>query len=170
MQEDLFSHIISSELQSKVLLVKILFLLISLFLSGFIIWLLRKTEWLKYWFGQDLVEFRSFKAFEAVSFVKRWERIKRRLRKDWEPELKLSIIEADQLLDDLLKRMGYTGESLGERLKKLNSNILPNIDEIFKAHKIRNNVIHDPDYKLSLSKTKEVIKIYEETFQNLEAL
>ena len=168
--EDLFSHIISSELQKKFLLVKILFLFASLFLGGFVIWLLRKTEWLKYWFGRDLVEFRSFRAFEAVGFIKRWERTKRRLKKDWEPELKLSIIEADQLLDDLLKRMGYAGESLGERLKQLNSNVLPNIDQVWEAHKIRNNIVHDPDYKLSLSRTREIIKIYEQTFQNLEAL
>jgi len=168
--EEIFSYITSSELQRKLLPLKILFLLVSLGLIGFITYVLRKTEWLKYQFSQDLVEFKSFRAFEAVEFVKKWEATKKRLKKGWEPELKLSIIEADKLLDDLLKRMGYRGESLGERLKQLNSEVLPNIDQVWEAHKVRNNIVHDPDYRLSLDKAQKMIEVYEEAFKNLEAL
>ena len=168
--QDLFSYIVSPELQKKIFFLKFLFLSISAVLAAFLLWALRKTEWLKYYFGQDLVEFKNFRAFEAVEFVKRWERAKKRLRKGWEPEAKLAIIEADQLLDELLKRMGYTGKNLEERLAQLDKKTFPNIDEIWQAHTIRNNIVHDPDYKLSLEKAKEIMKVYEKTFEKLEAL
>lgn len=168
--EDLFFNITSSELQRQFLPFKILFILVSLILAGFIFYILKRTEWLKYQWGQDLVEFKAFKAFEAVGFVKRWERTKTRLKKGWEPEAKLAIIEADQLLDDLLKRMGYVGESLGERLKQLDEKILPDIEQVWEAHKIRNNLVHDPNYKLSFGKAQNIIKVYGKAFQKLEAL
>ena len=168
--EDLFPQIFSSELQSKLLPVKILLLLFSSGLLVLIIYLLRKTDWLKYSFSENLTEFGSFKAHETIEFVKKWEQAKKRLKKDWEAEFKLAVIEADKLLDDLLKRMGYVGESLGERLKQLNVETMANIDQIWEAHKIRNNIIHDPDYKLPFEKAEELIRIYEEAFNNLEAL
>jgi len=168
--EDFFSFITSPELQRKLLPLKILFFLVSFGLAGLIIFLLRKTDWLKYYFGQDLTEFRSFKALETVEFAKKWTKTKKRLEKGWESEAKLALIEADQLLDELLKRTGYKGESLGERLKQLDNNVLPNIEEVWEAHKIRNNIVHDPDYKLSLAKANQMIEVYEKAFQHLEAI
>lgn len=170
MLEKIFSDFISPELQRTLLPFKILSIIISLGLGSLVIFFLRKTDWTKNQWGQDLVEFKSFKTFEAVGFVKKWEKAKVRLQKGWEPEAKLAIIEADQLLDDLLRRMGYVGESLGERLKQLDAEILPNIDQVWEAHKIRNNLVHDPDYKLSLNRAQSAIEIYEQAFQALEAL
>jgi len=168
--DDLFSYIISQALQRRLFSLKFLFLSISLFLGGLIFYLLRKTGWLSYRFTQDLVEFAAFKPLEAIGFEKKWQRIKKRMRKGWEAEAKLAIIEADNLLDELLKRMGYVGESLGERLKQLDEKVLPNINRVWDAHKIRNNIVHDPDYRLSFDRAREIIQIYEEAFKNLEAL
>lgn len=166
----IISPVISPEIQKMLLPIKILFWLISLFCIGLIIYLLRKTDWLKYYRGQDLIEFKEFKAFESVGFVKKWTKVRARLAKGWESEAKLAIIEADQLLDDLLKRMGYSGETLGERLKQLEEKMLPNIDQVWEAHKIRNNLVHDPDYKLPFNEAKKAIDTYDQTFKHLEAL
>jgi hypothetical protein len=166
----LFPYFFSAELQRKLLLLRILFLLVFFGLLGLIIYILRRIEWTKYRWAQDLVEFRTFKTFEAVGFVKKWEKIRERLEKGWEPEAKLALIEADQLLDDLLKRMGYAGEGIGERLKQIDSGVLPNVDQIWEAHKIRNNLVHDPDYKLSLGRARRAIAIYEQAFKHFEAI
>jgi len=87
-----------------------------------------------------------------------------------ESEAKLALIEADALLDETLKRLGYPGESLGERLEKLTVDILPNLEEIQKIHKIRNNIIHDPTYKLNLEEAKKALVIYEKALINLDVL
>lgn len=165
----LFPHLFSQELQTKLLPVRILFLLLSIGLAGLVVYILQRVDWQKYRWGQNLVEFKAFRAFEAVDFVKKWQKAKARMEKGWEPEAKLAIIEADKLLDNLLQRMGYAGESLGERLKQLDESMLPNINQVWEAHKIRNNLVHDPNYKLSSESAQRAIAVYEQAFKHLEA-
>ncbi|MBZ9578381.1 hypothetical protein KJA14_00870 [Patescibacteria group bacterium] len=159
-----------NNLTSIFFFLKILSLIISLsFLFG-ILYLLLKTDWLKRRLLKDLVEFFSFKPYEMRKVSQTWEKIIKRLEKVSESESKLAIIEADDLLNKILKRMGYSGETLGEKLKQLSEVILPNLDEIWEAHKIRSNIVHDPTYRLSLGEARTVLKIYEKTLLNLEAL
>ena len=87
-----------------------------------------------------------------------------------ESEHKLAIIEAEGLLDDIFKKMGFLGEAIGDRLKQITPSQLENIEEIREAHKIRNNIVHDPDYRLSLEEAKKAFEIYEKALINLEAL
>ena len=87
-----------------------------------------------------------------------------------ESEYKLAIIEADSILDEILKRMGYMGDSLGERLEKLTSASLPSLDEVKDAHKVRNNIVHDPDYKMTLDEARITIASFEKALVDLQAL
>jgi len=73
------------------------------------------------------------------------------------------------MLNDILKRMGFGGETLGERLEKLTAATLPNLEQIWEAHKIRNNIVHDPDYRLTLDEARKVLGIYEQALRDLEA-
>jgi hypothetical protein len=64
--------------------------------------------------------------------------------------LKNSLIEADKLLDFVLKQKKVNGETLGERLK--NSQNLYSRDDynnIWTAHKLRNELVHEIDSKIS---------------------
>jgi len=149
---------------------KILFLIISLFFLFGIVYFLLKTEWCKRLFLQDLVEFLSFKSYGLRKVSQTWKKIIKRLEKFSESETKLAIIEADDLLNEILERMGYSGETLGEKLKQLSEVILPNLDEVLEAHKIRSNIVHDPTYRLSFDEAKKVLKIYERALLNLEAI
>ncbi|MBZ9569811.1 hypothetical protein KJA16_02715 [Patescibacteria group bacterium] len=152
------------------LFLKILFLIISLFFLFGIIYFLLKTGWLKRLFLQDLVEFLSFKPYAIRKVSQTWKKIIKGLEKVSESETKLAIIEADDLLNEILERMGYPGETLGEKLKQLSEVILPNLDEVWKAHKIRSNIVHDPTYRLSLGEARKVLEIYEKALLKLEAI
>ncbi len=152
------------------LFLKILFLIISLFFLFGIIYFLLKTGWLKRLFLQDLVEFLGFKPYAIRKVSQTWAKIIKRLEKVSESETKLAIIEADDLLNEILERMGYPGETLGEKLKQLSEVILANLDEVQEAHKIRSNIVHDPTYRLSLGEARKVLEIYEKALLNLEAL
>ena len=167
-------HLLLVELPEKLFLVKVLFIALSLFMIGLIIYLLKVTDWLKYLYGQRFVEFKSFKTYESVEFVKKWEKVKERLEKGmekgWVSEAKLAVIEADQLLDDLLARLAYAGDSLGERLDKIDSGVLPNMSSVREAHMTRNDIVHDPDYKLSFDEAKKIISVYGKAFEELQAL
>lgn len=97
--------------------------------------------------------------------VKEWAAITQRLRRGSEAELKLAIIEADKLFDDTIKRMGFAGEMMSERLKKITPAQLSVIENIWNAHKVRNNVVHTPDYRLSRTEAEAAIAVYQKALK-----
>lgn len=101
---------------------------------------------------------------------KKWVKIEERLESGEETELKLAVIEADKFFDDVLKKCGYLGKDMGERLKKVSASQISNIDDIWQAHKIRNNVVHDVDYKLTAVDAEKAIKSYRKALEELEVL
>lgn len=83
---------------------------------------------------------------------------------DW----KLAIIEADIILDDTLKRQGYAGPTLGDRLKSISPNTLSSIDDAWQAHKVRNQIAHGgADFVLTQKIARESIVKYERVFKEL---
>lgn len=165
---DVFSFILHPQFTGIFLFVKIIFIIISLALIFATVLLLVRSSWAKRYFVEDFVETFAARPYGAKKAFKQWLGIQKRLEGDKEEEYKLALIEADTLLDDILKMMGYTGETLGEKLKQITSTILPNIDQVSQAHEIRNNIVHDPDYRVSLDLTKRALAIYEKAFQDLE--
>lgn len=80
---------------------------------------------------------------------------------DW----KLAIIEADIILDDILKQQGYVGNSLGERLKSISTNQLSSLNDAWEAHKVRNRIAHEgADFVLTKRVAEETIGRYRRVF------
>ncbi len=83
---------------------------------------------------------------------------------DW----KLAIIEADIILDDVLKRQGYAGTSLGERLKSISPSVLASLDDAWQAHKVRNEIAHaGAEFVLTHKIARETIMQYNRVFKEL---
>jgi hypothetical protein len=83
---------------------------------------------------------------------------------DW----KLAIIEADIILDDTLKRQGYAGPTLGERLKSISPETLHSIRDAWDAHMVRNKIAHaGADFVLTQKLARETIMQYERVFKEL---
>jgi len=80
---------------------------------------------------------------------------------DW----KLAIIEADIILDEILKQQGYAGNSLGERLKSIAPSQLESLQDAWEAHKVRNNIAHQgADFILTQRLAQETITKYQRVF------
>jgi hypothetical protein len=80
---------------------------------------------------------------------------------DW----KLAIIEADIVLDDILKQRGYAGNSLGERLRSIAPSQLSTLDDAWEAHKVRNQIAHGgADFVLTKRLAEETINRYRRVF------
>ncbi len=147
---------------------KIAFIIIGALFSLAIVFLLSKNTWFKRRFLEDWTEFFIYRPFGVKKTFKQWAKVLKRLDTGKEADYKLALIEADSLLNDILKKIGYKGKTMAEMLEQLDSKTLPNIEQIWKTHKIRNNVVHDPDYKLSLEDARKALGIYEKTFRDLE--
>lgn len=86
---------------------------------------------------------------------------------DW----KLAIIEADIILDDILKKRGYAGNSLGERLKSISPQQLSTLNDAWEAHKVRNRIAHDgSDFILTKHKVQNTIAQYKRVFAEFDVI
>lgn len=80
---------------------------------------------------------------------------------DW----KLAIIEADVMLDELLKQRGYAGNSLGERLRSISPQQLETLNDAWEAHKVRNRIAHEgQDFVLTQRIAQETVTRYQRVF------
>ena len=87
-----------------------------------------------------------------------------------ESEAKLAVIEADDLLNNVLIRMGYRGENLVERLNQFNEVNLPNKKQVIETNMIADNIIHDPNYRLESTQAREMLQVYRQALLYLNAL
>jgi hypothetical protein len=156
--------------QNIILIIKIAVFAISLGMLGLIFFFLSRTGWMRIRGVQDFVEFSTWKPMGTKKILKLWLKIKERLKSGLESEFKLAVIEADTLLEDVLKKMGYTGDTLAERLKQVPANILTSSDAAIEAHKVRNNIVHDPDYRLELAEAEKAVSLYEKVLTELDFL
>ena len=152
------------------IIARIVFIAVFLFFLFCIIYFLSKTNWLRIRFIENAVEFFFYQPFGTRKLIKQWDKIKRRLEIGLESENKLAIIEADLIFNDVLEKMGFIEETFEARIKHLTPDLLPNIEQILEAHKIRNNIVYDPNYRLILDEAKKTISVYEKALTDLEVL
>ncbi len=124
-------------------------------------------------FGRERKAAESDKIPEPASggmLTGRWAEIMDHMRSERETEWKLAVIEADNLIDDLLKKAGYPGESMGERLTGMRHEQLRTLPYLWKAHLLRNKIVHETDYKANYQEIHEALRAYEATLEELGAL
>ncbi len=63
-------------------------------------------------------------------------------------DLKIAIIQADNLLEESLRFAGVKGNNLGDRLKNLKQTDIPNLEQVWQAHKLRNQIAHEANFTL----------------------
>ncbi len=86
---------------------------------------------------------------------------------DW----RQAIIEADVMLEELLRNLGYVGESAGEMLKSVDKSDFLTIEDAWEAHKIRNAIAHSGgNFQLNERETKRVIALFEKVFKEFEVI
>ena len=141
--------------------------LLTLIFGGLVVLLLFKTELIDKWL-KVTSNFLLTTAFPKRQLNKSWQKILSRLNKNDEANLRLALIEADNLFDDLLKQIKLPGESMADRLKYLDSSQVPNIDEIWQAHKLRNIVVHNPEYPITKNEIESGVRAYEKALKELE--
>ncbi len=153
--------------EGKYLSVKFVSLIISLFFFILALVFFFKLNFL----GSKLEDFIYFFKFKRStskpkSFLKDWKKIEGFLKKGASADLKLAIVEADKILEEALKNLGYQGENIKERLEQISKEVYPNLEDLKYAHKIRNRIVHEKNFSLSKAKAEAVLRIYEDFLRN----
>lgn len=104
------------------------------------------------------------------TFLERWQGVLKHLESLNESEWRVAIIEADKLIDEVLTQKGFEGESVAEKLSELDREQMNSLDRLWAAHKTRNRIVHQPDYRIEQSEAREIISYYEEGLGELQTL
>jgi len=97
---------------------------------------------------------------------KKWKRVVEHVNSPNPSDWRLSILEADILLGEVLEKAGYKGESIGEKLKAVERSDFATIDQAWEAHKVRNLIAHEgSSHPLNHGEAKRVISLFEEVFR-----
>ena len=100
----------------------------------------------------------------------RWNEIEKHINSTREAEWKFAVIEADKLVDELLKGAGFMGDTMGDRLMNIQPGQLTTLQGLWEAHKIRNRLVHEVNYFLRYTEAKRAVGLYEKTLKELQAL
>ena len=105
---------------------------------------------------------------EAESLSDKWGAILELLNGKDEPSWRMAVTEADKFFDEIMQRLGYSGDNFGERLKQIHPTEIKNLDNVWDAHRVRNSLAHDVDFKLSQDDARRAVGAYEEAMRDLD--
>ncbi len=166
---DVISFLTSSYIQEEIIWIKIGFFVFSgIILIIILLWLFG-TKWLKYRFLEDLVGFFTFRPMGVSKLVKTWQKISKRLELGSEDEYKMAVLEAEEMLDKVLEKMGYLGKNLKEKVDKLPFTAVSNINGLRDISQTRKRIVYNPDQELSLDEAKRILDIFEQVLKDLQA-
>jgi hypothetical protein len=81
---------------------------------------------------------------------------------------RIGIMEADNVLLEVLAEKGYQGDGVGEKLKSAS---FKTIDLAWDAHKIRNRIAHEgSDFELTEREAKRAFMLFESVLRDLKAI
>lgn len=110
---------------------------------------------------------RPRKELNREYFQAKWKELQKGLNKSetWP----VAIIQADNLLDEALKRRRFKGKTMGERLVSAQKSLSDN-DGVWFAHKLRNRLVHEVDVKLTQKEVQKALIGLRQALRDLGAL
>ena len=97
----------------------------------------------------------------------RWAEIMDHMGSERETEWKLAVIEADNLINDILAKSGFPGDTMGERLTGMRHEQLSALSGVWKAHLLRNRIVHETDFSPRYQEIHEALKYYRAALEEL---
>lgn len=101
----------------------------------------------------------------------KWEKVLQYMNSDNSSDWRLAIIEADVILEDLLRSLGYRGDSVGEMLQSVDKSDFITIEDAWQAHKVRNSIAHSRgNFQLNERETRRVVALFEKVFEEFDVI
>jgi hypothetical protein len=149
---------------------RVFFVLLSIILIVAFFFLTSKSKYFNYSFKEEFTERKEGVPYIDVKLKGDIEEMISQAQEEEETERRLAVIEADDLVSDALFQMGHKGENIIEQTKNLTEEILPNIEELKKAHLKRKEIVESPEKKLTEEEALNTVLIYKEILKELRIL
>lgn len=91
----------------------------------------------------------------------RFEKIEARVKSGNLSEYKVAILEADHIVEGILKDIGYaSGTDMAQKIEQLSVTQPEDAAMLKEVHQIRNRIVFEQDFHPDLEQTKKIIEIY----------
>ncbi len=101
--------------------------------------------------------------------MKHWADIVKRANTGAPENIRWSIMEADALVDMVIKERGVAGETMADRLANFRREDYKTVDKVWDAHRLRNEIAHTPGFKVSTKHAEKALFAYRDFLKELKA-
>ena len=109
------------------------------------------------------------KYLDVEKYRVKWLAIEHSVQDGQEATYHLALMNADKLLDHALKERGFSGNTMGERMKSAQK-VWSNANHVWAAHKLRNQIAHESDVKVSLDMTRRALAAFKQALKDVGAI
>ncbi len=106
---------------------------------------------------------------DVDKYRSKWMTIEQQLKRDDEASCHMAILNADKLLDQALKERAIKGQTMGERMKVLRDT-WSNANAVWTAHKLRNQIAHEPDVRVSYDDARRALSGFKQALKDVGAI
>lgn len=110
------------------------------------------------------------KGEKDMEIVKGWDAVQKKAALGTPESLRLAVVEGDALVDLFLKRAGYPGETFADRVAVILPSEVKSLEALWRAHRLRNELVHTPSFQLSVSAGKAALAAYEDFLREMNAI
>lgn len=112
---------------------------------------------------------RGPRGLDVEKYRSRWLSIEQQLKRDEVSSYHMSILNADKLVDQALIERGVNGKTMAERMKEAKGK-WSNANHIWTAHKLRNQIAHEPDVAISYEGARRALIAFKQALKDLGAI
>lgn len=142
---------------------------ISIIISGVLLWFtiycIAGSQYIKSKVIERYMDMHGIGDVGKYRQLKAWKNVIKRMQTNNPSNWKVAVLEADQLMDDILKASGYRGVGIDERFKQAEPTVFSNADELRDAHSLRNRIVREAEFELSKEEALKALRIFQKAFK-----
>jgi len=103
-------------------------------------------------------------------YQSKWIKVNKQAESDDPSQRKAAVLECAQMLNEMLKAIGYGGDNLGERLENLLPSQIDNIEKLKVVNEVKNKIVQDPDFEVSKEESTMIKNVVGRTLDTFEVI
>ncbi|MCK5081166.1 MAG: hypothetical protein KAQ63_03300 [Candidatus Moranbacteria bacterium] len=103
-------------------------------------------------------------------YQKRWNKLNDQIASGDLDQCNIAVLECSQMLNEVLKAIGYDGDNLGERLKSLFPSQLDSIEKLKVINEVKNKIVQNPSFKVTAEEAAGIRDIVGKILDSFEVI
>ncbi|MEY4731343.1 MAG: hypothetical protein RL681_289 [Candidatus Parcubacteria bacterium] len=149
---------------------RVFFIIVDIFVFGVLVYAFVKSFEVRPKFHRSPFRKKRVITLRQAVFREKWKTILRKFHGGSPEAMRITIIEADALADEALKQMNLKGDTMADRLGRLNPDEIPSLNRIWRAHRLRNDIVHRAGFSFAPEEAQSALNDIEAFLKDIGAL